>query len=76
MDVPVQSAPIKLDSFLKLAGAVRTGGEGKRLVQSGRVRVNGRIEGRRGRQLWPGDVVAVEGVGLFRVAGAETPGNG
>lgn len=51
---------IKLDQFLKLAGAVRTGGEAKRLIQSGLVLVNGRIEMRRGRKLREGDLVTVE----------------
>ncbi len=51
---------IKLDQFLKLAGAVRTGGEAKRLIQSGLVLVNGQIEMRRGRKLREGDLVTVE----------------
>lgn len=33
------------------------------------VRVNGEVETRRGRKLRPGDVVAIEGGGSWRVAG-------
>ncbi len=55
-----QEETIKLDQFLKLAGAVRTGGEAKRLIQSGLVFVNGQVETRRGRKLREGDVVTVD----------------
>lgn len=46
---------------MKWAGTAPTGGQAKVLVQSGRVSVNGRVEYRRGRQLAPGDRVAVKG---------------
>lgn len=52
---------IKLDQFLKLAGLAETGGEAKHLIQSGQVMVNRIIETRRGRKLYHGDVVVVEG---------------
>ena len=51
---------IKLDQFLKLTGAVGTGGQAKLLIQGGEVQVNGEIETRRGRKLVPGDVVELE----------------
>ncbi|MFW6170206.1 MAG: RNA-binding S4 domain-containing protein [Planctomycetota bacterium] len=50
---------IRLDQFLKLQGAVGTGGQAKIIVQLGDVAVNGEIETRRGRKLVPGDVVTV-----------------
>jgi ribosome-associated protein len=52
---------IKLDQFLKLARVVQSGGEAKHLIQSGAVLVNGEVETRRGRKLYPGDVVKVAG---------------
>ncbi|MCC6454942.1 MAG: RNA-binding S4 domain-containing protein [Caldilineaceae bacterium] len=52
---------IKLDQFLKLAGVVETGGEAKHLILSGQVWVNGTIETRRGRKLYHGDVVTIDG---------------
>jgi ribosome-associated protein len=48
---------IRLEEFLKLVDAVASGGEAKRLIQSGQVRVNGEVELRRGRKLYPGDRV-------------------
>jgi ribosome-associated protein len=50
---------IKLDSFLKAANLVGSGGEAKILIAEGQVRVNREIELRRGRKLYPGDCVAL-----------------
>lgn len=52
---------IKLEQFLKLAQTVQSGGEAKRLIQSGFVKVNGEVETRRGRKLRHGDMVEVYG---------------
>lgn len=52
---------IKLDQFLKLARIVQSGGEAKVLIRSGFVSVNGTQETRRGRKLYAGDEVEVEG---------------
>lgn len=52
---------IKLDQFLKLAQVVQTGGEAKHMILSGEVSVNGSIETRRGRKLYHGDVVTIDG---------------
>ncbi len=52
---------IKLDSFMKWQNLVETGGQAKLLIQSGEVRVNGKIETRRGRKLVKGDRVTFKG---------------
>ena len=61
LEAPVRavkvSGEIRLGQFLKLAGLVDTGSEGKELVASGEVLVNDEVETRRGRQLEQGDVV-------------------
>lgn len=67
--VRITTPDIKLDSFLKWAGAADTGGEAKLLIQQGEVSVNGQPESRRGRKLHPGDVVNVRGRGEFLVSG-------
>lgn len=54
-EITINTEFIKLDSAMKLGGAVMLGGEAKHLVQDGRVRVNGETELRRGRKLYPGD---------------------
>jgi ribosome-associated protein len=60
-DVPIDGDMIRLGQFLKLADLIDTGGEGKVLITSGDVTVNGEVDTRRGRQLHPGDVVEVLG---------------
>jgi len=58
---PNSSHSIKLDQFLKLQGVVTTGGQAKMLIQAGEVRVNGKVEIRRGRKLAAGDRVTIMG---------------
>ena len=48
---------MKLDQFLKWNNIVASGGEAKMLINSGLVKVNGKIEKRRGRKLKRGDIV-------------------
>jgi len=48
-----------LGAFLKWAQVADTGGQAKTLIRSGRVKVNGQVELRRGRTLVPGDRVEV-----------------
>jgi len=60
-EVPIGGDTIRLGQFLKLADLIDTGGEGKVRIASGDVTVNGEVDVRRGRQLIPGDVVAVGG---------------
>ena len=48
---------MKLDQFLKFIGAVQTGGQGKMVIMSGKILVNGIVEKRRGRKLIDGDQI-------------------
>ena len=52
---------ITLNVLLKLTNIISTGGEAKYYLQSNEVLVNEILENRRGRKLYPGDVVKVEG---------------
>lgn len=52
---------IKLEALLKLSGTVMTGGEAKRDIQMGFVRVNGNICTERGKKIRPGDTVLYSG---------------
>ena len=49
---------IKLDSLLKLAALVSTGGEAKYVISEGMVTVNGEVCTQRGKKLHPGDRVS------------------
>ena len=49
---------VKLDSLLKLAALVGTGGEAKYVISEGMVTVNGEVCTQRGKKLHPGDRVS------------------
>ena len=53
---------IKLDSMLKFAAAVGTGGEAKYVINEGMVNVNGEVCTMRGKKLRAGDVVEFQGM--------------
>lgn len=57
--VAIHTEQIQLDQFLKLAGAVDTGGAVKPLLLEGRILVNGVRETARRKKLSPGDVVTL-----------------
>lgn len=56
---------IRLDSALKLAGFVSTGGHAKMVIQNGEVKVNGEICTMRGKKLYRGFTAEFEGLGLI-----------
>ncbi|WP_245971947.1 RNA-binding S4 domain-containing protein [Solirubrobacter pauli] len=60
-DFQAKDGMIRLGQLLKASGLVMTGGEAKMVLAEERVRVNGELETRRGRQLHPGDVVSLGG---------------
>ncbi|SFK65033.1 RNA-binding S4 domain-containing protein [Amycolatopsis sacchari] len=58
-EVVISTDSIRVGQFLKLANVADAGSDARSLLESGRVRVNGEAEDRRGRQLVRGDVVTV-----------------
>ena len=52
---------IKLGRLLKLANMVSSGVEAKIVIQNGEVKVNGEIDTRRGKKIYPNDVVEYKG---------------
>lgn len=56
---------IRLDSALKLASLVSTGGHAKVVIQGGEVKVNGEVCLMRGKKLRPGDTAEYNGEGLI-----------
>lgn len=59
-EIKITTDYIKLDSFLKLAAAVSTGGHAKMVITGGEVRVNGQVCLMRGKKLYEGDTVEFE----------------
>ena len=52
---------ITLNVLLKITDIISTGGQAKYYLAENEVLVNDILENRRGRKLYPGDVVKVEG---------------
>ena len=59
--IKIRDEYIKLGQAMKLAGMAGSGTEAKLLIQDGQVLVNGEVELRRGKKLYPGDVVSYNG---------------
>lgn len=52
---------IKLGQLLKLADFVSSGVEAKIVIQNGEVKVNGEVDTRRGKKIYPQDIVEYKG---------------
>lgn len=59
--IEISTEYIKLDQFLKWVGVADTGAIAKDMVLDGIVKVNGEVETRRGKKLYPGDQIEVLG---------------
>jgi S4 domain protein YaaA len=70
-NIPITSEFITLGQFLKLAGLVDSGGEVKTYLAETSIQINGEHDNRRGRKLFPGDIVTVENGDPFQVVKAD-----
>ncbi|GGA46695.1 hypothetical protein GCM10007416_19810 [Kroppenstedtia guangzhouensis] len=61
--VTIQTDSITLGQLLKKLDILATGGQAKHFLSENRVLVNGELEVRRGRKLYPQDQVVIEGYG-------------
>lgn len=61
MDIKLTSDHITLGQLLKIADFISSGGEAKFAVKQLHIQVNGEIENRRGRKLFAGDQIIIEG---------------
>lgn len=59
--INIKDEYIKLGQALKLSGLVDSGVDAKFVVQDGLVKVNGEIDTRRGKKLYPGDSFEYKG---------------
>ncbi len=62
--IAVRENFIRLDSAMKLASMVSTGGHAKLVIQNGEVKVNGETCLMRGKKLVSGDTVEYDGGGF------------
>ncbi|MFD1040322.1 S4 domain-containing protein YaaA [Virgibacillus byunsanensis] len=66
--IEIDTEYITLGQFIKLANIFESGGIVKAFLNDQGVLVNGEREHRRGRKLYPNDVVEVESAGSYVVA--------
>lgn len=59
-EIEISGEYIELDKILKVENWVASGGEAKFMISEGRVRVNGAVETRKRKKIFPGDVVEFE----------------
>ena len=59
--ISIQTEFIKLESALKFANIVPSGGMAKTVIQDGEVSVNGEICTMRGKKLYPADRISFDG---------------
>ena len=60
-EIKIRDEFIKLGQLLKLASMVEDGVEAKYVITDGLVKVNGEVDTRRGRKLYPQDVFEYDG---------------
>jgi ribosome-associated protein len=70
VDIEIRGDTIRLGQLLKFSGVASSGDEAKAILSEGKVRVNGKPEDRRGRQLHGGDIVHAGGEQIRVVSGA------
>ena len=61
MNVKIHTDYIELQQLLKITDWISTGGEAKIAVKKLKITVNGEKEDRRGKKLYPGDKVVIQG---------------
>lgn len=66
--VIIESFPIRLGQFLKVANLVQDGFEAKIRIQYGEVELNGVVETQRGKQLKENDLITFNGRNYMLVA--------
>lgn len=59
--IQLKTPYITLGQLLKITDWISSGGEAKTAVKTLKISVNGEREDRRGRKLYPGDMVTIEG---------------
>lgn len=65
--VSISGDYITLGQLLKSLDIISSGGEAKIYLESYQVLVNGELEGRRGRKLYPQDVVELKQFGVIQL---------
>lgn len=66
-EIEINTEYITLGQFIKLINVFDSGGMIKSYIQDQGVNVNGELDKRRGRKLYPNDTIAIEEIGTYTV---------
>ena len=66
-EIGIETEYITLGQLLKMTDTISSGGMAKWFLSEHEVFINQEPDNRRGRKLYPGDVVEIEGYGTFQV---------
>lgn len=67
VELGTQEDFMTLGQFLKLIGLISTGGQAKWFLEENTVYVNKEPEARRGKKLFAGDEISIDGQGSFLI---------
>ncbi len=59
--VQINKVPVELYKILKFENIAASGGEAKHLIADGYVKVNGSVETRKRKKIYPGDIIEAVG---------------
>ncbi len=62
--VYINQSPVELYKVLKFENLAASGGEAKYMIADGLVLVNGEVETRKRKKIYPGDTIELEGICL------------
>lgn len=65
--IKIKTPFITLGQFLKFTGTIQNGGEAKMYLAENIININGEIDCRRGRKIYPGDTVQVQPNSIFKI---------
>jgi len=60
--VQIKKVPVELYKILKFENVASSGGEAKYLINDGLVKLNGIVETRKRKKIYPGDIIEARGV--------------
>ena len=63
--VKLKTLWIRLDQLLKFAGVAESGGQAKEMILGEEVQLNGELCLARGKKIFPGDVITLNGVEII-----------
>ena len=66
-EITIHTAHIQLDQLLKWEGIIDTGGQVRPMLEEGMISINGEIATERRKKIFPGDLVEIKGVGVWKV---------